>query len=143
MVRRQGRTEADMDLFYAFLGKENAEKIKFAVMDMWKPFRKSTQRTRRKAAILFDKFHIVKHLGDALDDVRRSEYKRVTGEERSFIKGQRYVLFSRRENLTRRRRKNLERLLQANARLEHRLSFARAVRATLGLCRRRRCSGVL
>jgi len=64
-----------------------------------------------------DKFHIVKHLGDALDEVRRSEYSRVTGEDRSFIKGQRYVLLSRRENLTDDRRKNLERLLQANARL--------------------------
>jgi transposase len=86
-------------------------------MDMWKPFRKSTQAQAPLAAILFDKFHIVKHLSDALDEVRRSEYKRVTGDDRSFIKGQRYVLLSRRENLSDDRRKNLERLLQANARL--------------------------
>jgi transposase len=112
-----GRTEADMDLFYAFLGKENAEEIRLAVMDMWKAFRNSTHRHAPQAAILFDKFHILKHLGDALDDIRRSEYKRVTGDDRSFIKGQRYVLLSRRENLTDDRRKNLERLLQANARL--------------------------
>jgi len=83
----------------------------------WKPFRVSTQRHAPKAVIMFDKFHIVKHLGDALDAIRRSEYNRVTGEDRSFIKGQRYVLLSRRENLTDDRRKNLERLLQANARL--------------------------
>jgi len=87
-----GRTEADMDLFYAFLGKENAEEIRLAVMDMWKAFRNSTLRHAPQAAILFDKFHILKHLGDALDDIRRSEYKRVTGDDRSFIKGQRYVL---------------------------------------------------
>jgi transposase len=113
----KGRTEADMDLFYAFLGKENASKIRLAVMDMWKAFRNSTRANAPQASILFDKFHIVKHLSDALDDVRRSEYKRVTGDDRSFIKGQRYVLLSRRENLTDDRRKNLERLLQANARL--------------------------
>ena len=112
-----GRTEADMDLLFAFLGKENSKKLRLAVMDMWKPFRKSTQAHAPQAAILFDKFHIVKHLSDALDEVRRSEYKRVTGDDRSFIKGQRYVLLSRRENLTDDRRKNLERLLQANARL--------------------------
>lgn len=86
-------------------------------MDMWKAFRNSTHVNAPQAAILFDKFHIVKHLSDALDDVRRSEYKRVTGDDRSFIKGQRYVQLSRRENLTDDRRKNLERLLQANARL--------------------------
>jgi len=112
-----GRTEADMDLFYAFLGEENSQKIKIAVMDMWKPFRKSTQAHAPQAVILFDKFHIVKHLSDALDGVRRSEYKRVTGDDRSFIKGQRYVLLSRRENLSDDGRKNLEKLLQANARL--------------------------
>ena len=39
----EGRTEADMDKFYALLGHENAAKIRLAVMDMWKPFRKSTQ----------------------------------------------------------------------------------------------------
>ena len=80
----EGRTEADMDLFYAFLGEETSRKIKLAAMDMWKPFRKSTQRHVPKAAILFDRFHVVKHLGDALDAIRRSEYKRVTGEDRSF-----------------------------------------------------------
>lgn len=112
-----GRSEADMDLFYAFLGKENAAKIRLAVMDMWKAFRNSTRANAPQAAILFDKFHIVKHLSDALDDVRRSEYKRVTGDDRVFIKGQRYVLLSRRENLSDDRRKNLERLLQANTRL--------------------------
>ena len=112
-----GRTEADMDLFYASLGKENAEKIRLAVMDMWKAFRNSTKKNAPQAAILFDKFHVVKHLSDALDDIRRSEYKRVTGDDRSFIKGQRYVLLSRRENLTGDKRKNLERLLQANARV--------------------------
>ena len=106
-----------MDMFYAFLGKENAEKIRLAVMDMWKPFRQSTQRNAPQAAILFDKFHIVRHLGEALDKIRRSEYGRVTGQERSFIKGQKYVLLSHKENLTNEGAKSLERLLQANKRL--------------------------
>lgn len=113
----QGRTEKDMDLFYVFLGKENAEKIDIAVMDMWKPFRESTKRHAPQTAIVFDKFHILKHLSDALDTTRRSEYKRVTDDERGFIKGQRYVLLSRRENLSDDGRKNLEKLLAANARL--------------------------
>ena len=106
-----------MGLFYGFPGRENSRKIKLAVMDMWKPFRVSTQRHSPKAAILLDRFDVVKHLGDAFDVIRRSEYKRVTGQDRAFIKGQRYVLLSRRENLSDDARKNLERLLQANAHL--------------------------
>src|SRR6202140_4011961 len=69
-----GRGERDMDMFYAFLGKESADKIRLAVMDMWKPFRQSTQRNAPQAAILFDKFHILCHLGEALDKIRKAEY---------------------------------------------------------------------
>lgn len=113
----EGRTQADMDRFFAFLGPENSRNIRVAVMDMWKPFRTSTQAHAPQAAIVFDKFHILRHLSDALDVVRRSEYKRVAGDERQFIKGQRYVLLSKRENLSADGRKNLETLLEENTRL--------------------------
>jgi transposase len=52
------------------------------------------------ARVVFDTFHIMRHLGDALDEVRRSEYRRLAGKDRAFIKGQRYTLLSRRENLS-------------------------------------------
>ena len=46
-----GRSQADMDRFYAFLGEENRDKIRLAVMDMWKPFRTSAQAHAPQAAI--------------------------------------------------------------------------------------------
>jgi len=48
-----------------------------------------------QAAILFDKFHIMRHLGDALDRVRKNEYARLAGRDRRYIKGQKYTLLSR------------------------------------------------
>ena len=42
----------------------------------------------------------MRHLGDALDEIRKSEYRRLVGRDRSYIKGQKYTLLSRRENLT-------------------------------------------
>jgi transposase len=112
-----GRSEQDMDMFYAFLGKKNAKKVRLAVMDMWKPFRNSTQVHAPNAAILFDKFHVLRHLGEALDKIRKSEYAKLTGDQRKFIKGQKYVLLSHRENLTNEGKKNLALLLKANKRL--------------------------
>ena len=53
----------------------------------------------------------------ALDEVRRGEYKRLSGKDRSYIKGQRYTLLSRRENLSLDGRRALKKLLQANRRL--------------------------
>ena len=86
-------------------------------MDMWKPFRKSTQAKAPQAAILFDKFHVIRHLGEALDKIRKSEYKRVTGAKKKFIKGQKYVLLSHKENLTAESKRSLKLLLKANKRL--------------------------
>lgn len=113
------RSEASMDGFYEWLGPKKCEGIRLAVMDMWKPFRTSAAKTGHaaQAAILFDKFHVLRHLGDALDKVRRSEYRRLSGKDRAFIKGQRYTLLSHWENLALDGRRSLKKLLAANRRL--------------------------
>ena len=77
-----------MDEFFTGLGAKKNAGIRLAVMDMWKPFRTSTTTHAPQASILFDKFHVLRHLGDALDTVRKSEYARLTGKDRRFIKGQ-------------------------------------------------------
>jgi transposase len=111
------RSEASMDEFYRFIGEKKARKIRLAVMDMWKPFRNSTTRHAPQAAILFDKFHVMRHLGEALDRVRKHEYARLDGKSRIFIKGQKYALLSHPQNLEGSARKNLKLLLTANKRL--------------------------
>lgn len=111
------RSEASMALFYDWLGPKKSQGIRLAVMDMWKPFRKVTAARAPKAAILFDKFHVVRHLGEALDAVRKSEYARLSGRQRRYIKGQKYTLLSRRENLSLDGRQALAALLKANKRL--------------------------
>ena len=86
-------------------------------MDMWKAFRNSVMKNAPNARIIYDKFHIMRHLSKALDEVRRSEYKRLSGKDRSYIKGQRYTLLSRRKNLSLNGRRALKKLLEANRRL--------------------------
>src|SRR5262249_9131104 len=63
------------------------------------------------------KSHAVAHLGGERDKVRKSEYARLRGQHRHFIKGQKYTLLSRWENLTRDGRRALQKLLRANKRL--------------------------
>jgi len=111
------RSEASMGQFYAWLGEKKSRRIQVALMDMWKPFRKATRAAAPQAAILFDKFHVLRHLGDALDQVRKAEYARLSGHDRRFIKGQKYTLLSNRENLTLEGRQALKQLLAANKRL--------------------------
>jgi transposase len=111
------RSEASMDEFFASLGPRKCSRIRLAVMDMWKAFRASTARNAPQAAILFDKFHVLRQLGEALDKVRKSEYARLTGKQRRFIKGQKYALLAHPENLRPDGRAQLKLLLKANKRL--------------------------
>ena len=113
----EDRSEKSMAQFYAALGDKKSQGIRLAVMDMWKPFRNATRAHAPQAAILFDKFHIIRHLGEALDKVRKAEYRRLSGKSRSYIKGQKYTLLSHRENLTADGRRSLKALLAANKRL--------------------------
>ncbi len=111
------RSEESMDLFYQWMGFRKVKKILLAVMDMWKAFENSARKNVPQAAILYDKFHVMRHLGEALDTVRKKEYARLSGKDRSFIKGQKYTLLSRKENLDLSGRQSLRKLLRANKRL--------------------------
>ncbi|EQD62177.1 transposase IS204/IS1001/IS1096/IS1165 family protein, partial [mine drainage metagenome] len=119
------RSEASMAMFYEALGTRKSAGIRLAVMDMWKPFRNATHTHAPQAAILFDKFHIMAHLGQALDAVRKSEYARLSGKDRRYIKGQKYdrrkslwdTLLAHRENLSLDGKTALKQLLAANKRL--------------------------
>lgn len=113
----KGRSQEEMDKFYEWLGAGKCSKIRLAVMDMWKAFEKSAKKHISQAAILYDKFHIIRHLQEALDKVRKLEYARLSGKNRRFIKGQKYTLLSRHENLTLDGKKALKTLLAANRRL--------------------------
>jgi transposase len=113
----EDRSEASMDGFFKWLGPKQSKRIRMAVMDMWKPFRLSVKKHVPKASILFDKFHVMRHLGEALDSVRKSEYARLSGKDRRFIKGQKYNLLSRWDNLGLDGRRSLKLLLAANRRL--------------------------
>jgi transposase len=113
----EDRSQASMAQFYAWLGPRKSAGIRLAVMDMWKPFRNATSAAAPQAAVLFDKFHIMRHLGEALDKVRKAEYARLSGKDRRFIKGQKYTLLARRENLSLDGKRSLALLLAANKRL--------------------------
>jgi len=110
----EDRSEESLDRFYQWLGSKKSQKIKLAVMDMWKAFRNSTAKNAPQAGILFDKFHVVRHLNEALDKVRKREYARLTGRSREYIKGQKYMLLSRWEHLNSDGRESLKKLLKAN-----------------------------
>ena len=113
----EDRSEASMDRFFKELGVKKARKIQLAVMDMWKAFRKSTEKHAPQAAILYDKFHVMRHLNEALDKVRKQEYARLSEKDRQYVKGQKYTLLSHWKNLSVEGKDALKTLFKANKRL--------------------------
>lgn len=111
------RSEESMNMFYAELGPEKCKNIRLVVMDMWKAFEKSARKHAPQAAILYDKFHVLKHLGEALDAVRKKEYARLSGNDRKYIKGSKWILLTNRENLSHDGKVSLRSLMKANKRL--------------------------
>ena len=77
----------------------------------WRRVRNSTQTHAPQASILFDKSHVLRHFGEALDRVRKSAYARLSGRDRRFIKGHKYTSLSSRQNLTLEGRRSLNLLL--------------------------------
>ena len=95
-----GRTEADRDLFFAARGANKTARIPLAPRDRWKPCRTSLTHQAPPARVIFNPFHLVRHPGDALDAVRRREYRRLAAKARACIKGQRDTRRSHREHLS-------------------------------------------
>jgi len=111
------RKQASFEAFFTWLGVDKCKNITLGVMDMWKPYLAALKKHCPAAAVVFDKFHVVAQMSNAMDEVRRNEYARLNGKNRKFIKGQRYNLLANRCNLTHTAREELKQTFKANSRL--------------------------
>lgn len=79
--------------FYEALGPEGCAKLRAVAMDMWAPYVAATREHVPSAddRIVFDKFHVAQHLGDAVDRVRRAEHRALRGDGDNRLSGTRYL----------------------------------------------------
>lgn len=92
-------------------------RIKAACVDMWEPFATSILQWAPQCRIVYDKFHVMQHANQAVDEVRRAEFFRKGGHMRGLIKGKRWVLLTRWTNLESRKRQLLNDLFRLNRRV--------------------------
>jgi transposase len=111
---RERKKETLDDFFGSQLRSAQRKRIEAACVDMWEPFRLSIEEWAPDCKIVYDKFHIVQHANDAVDEVRKAEFFRQGKEKREVIKGKKWLLMSRWENLTGAPRGELIRLFQLN-----------------------------
>lgn len=94
-----GRDEAALNGFWAWLGEEACARIKAISIDMGKPYQNSAQRYCPQAALIFDPFHLMKMLNGAVDQVRREEVVLGTKSAQASLKKTRQLWLWGEENL--------------------------------------------
>ena len=110
----EGREEKTLRSFFEDWGEEWAAEIELACCDMWRPYIKVLEEKAPQAELVFDRFHVVKHLNEAIDKVRREEYRSLPPEKRKDLKRSRYLLLKNPWNLKPKEERRLGELLKKN-----------------------------
>jgi len=97
------REEASLNRFWSALSPDQRAAVETVAMDMWEPYRTSTLRYVPGAAqkIVYDNFHLARHMNQAVDEVRRSEQTQMATMEANPLKGSRQLWLYGFENLPR------------------------------------------
>ncbi len=114
---RERKKETLDEFFEKHLSGLQRGAIRAACMDMWKPFRQSLEQWAPQCRIVYDKFHILQHAGQAVDEVRRAEFFRKGGRARDLVRGKRWLLLTSWLHLDRGKRRQLNALFALNRRL--------------------------
>lgn len=114
---KERKKETLDEFFRTQLRSGQRRRIEAACVDMWEPFRLSIEEWVPGCRLVYDKFHILQHANDAVDEVRRAEFFRKGRKMRDVIKGKKWLLLSRWKNLAPRQRGVLNRLFQLNRRV--------------------------
>lgn len=111
-----GRASGVLAGFYRGLSSQQREAIQVVAMDMWKPYIYDTLKhvpdAERKIA--FDRFHIAKHLGDAVNSVRKQENRELRAHGDDRLLRTRYLWLQSPEKMSEGRRAHFEQLRDSN-----------------------------
>ena len=111
-----GRQLKTLLRFFRWLGKERTAELQFVCSDMWKPYLRVIAKKASQALHILDRFHIMSHFSKAIDEVRAGEARELKARGVEVLKGSRWSLLKRPENLTVHQGVKLAELLHLNLR---------------------------
>lgn len=111
----EGRDVRAILRFFRWFPKEQAQKLEFICSDLWKPYLKVIAKKAGQAVHVLDRFHLVQRINRAIDEVRAGEGRKLQAEGyEPILKGARWCLLKREENLTEKQSIKLAELLKYN-----------------------------
>jgi len=108
----EGRKEECLAAYWRGLSEEQLAGIEAVSMDMWEPFVQATLKgiPDARGKIVFDRFHVMRHMVEAVDRVRRWENRELCGAGDERLKGTKYLWLYSAENVPERHRPTFESL---------------------------------
>jgi len=113
----EGRDCATLERFFDDYGEEPTARIKGICCDMWAPYFDAIEKKAPEALVVFDKFHIVRHLIDAVDKVRKMEAIEKKKDNPELLDGTKYIWLKNPWNLTPKQRERLGQLEKLNLKI--------------------------
>jgi transposase len=112
-----GQSSATLVRFFDQLGASGRSTIEVVTMDMDAAFEKAVGERLPHAEIVYDRFHVIQLVTQAVDELRRSEMRACSHDERKRLKGYRWPTLKNPWNLTRSEQEKLSELPRNNMRL--------------------------
>ena len=97
----ENREKISLDAYYTSLSGEQLAGIKGVAMDMWDPYIASTVAhvPDGRSKIVFDRYHIMTHMNEAVDQVRKEEHRLLMEDDLDLLKGTKYLWLCAEENV--------------------------------------------
>lgn len=108
------RSKTTLEAFFDALGARRSRHLQAVVLDMWEAYLAVVRERAPQATVCFDRFHVVRHLNRAVDEVRRSMVRRLAGRQKALVKGMRFVLLKNPWNQTPKQKRALSALVRSN-----------------------------
>ena len=95
------REKTSLDAYYQSLSAEQLAGIEAVAMDMWEPYIESTAThvPDGRSKIVFDRYHVMVHMNNAVDQVRKMEHRLRHAEGDDTLKGTKYLWLYAEENV--------------------------------------------
>ena len=114
----KGKARETIDEFFEQLSDYQKSKIKWACCDISEAYIGAIKHHCKNAKLVLDRFHIVKKLNEAVDEVRKEQWREVKDKnERRSLKGLRWLLFKHSSTRSRKDAKTLRALERSNRRI--------------------------
>ncbi len=114
----RGKARQTIDQFFKDeLSLYQKAKIKWACCDMSETFIGAILQHCPNATLVLDRFHVVKALNDAVDEVRKEQWREACAEDRKALKGLRWLLYRHSSTRSRKDTITLKALEKANQRI--------------------------